>query len=416
MPKQKKRLKDKLSQLPDSPGVYLFKDSQNQIIYIGKAKSLKKRVRSYFRNDISNKNRRMVEKIADIDYRVLPQPEQAQLLEAALIKEKQPHYNVSLKDDKSFPLIRISQEKFPIVSFCRRKKNFTHEPALYYGPYTNAEMLRQSLKLIRKIFGFRSCKRLPKSACLYWRLKLCPAPCIGKISAQDYRGIIQQIKLFLEYKHEELIADLREKMQRLAQEKKFEEASQMRDRLLALSSIAKFEDHGRPTNVLEDLKTLLALKKVPQRIEAFDLSNIFGQQPTGALVSFWRGLPDKKNYRRFRIKTVQNLDDYAMLREIIRRRFSRLIKENLKAPDLVLIDGGKAHLSVAAREIKKLGLSLSLASIAKDRENIYTLTRAKPLKLSADTPALNLIRRVRNEAHRFALSYHRLLRKKRLIA
>jgi len=409
------KLKNKISGLPEAPGVYLFKDSRRKIIYIGKAKSLKKRVQSYFTRLLSAKTQALVSKIGDLEYRLTSSESQAQILEAALVKEYQPQYNISLKDDKSFPLIRISDEIFPIVSIYRRKNPGMKDGALYFGPYTNAGLLRQALKTIRRIFGFRSCKKMPKQICLYGRIKLCPTPCIGQISISRYKEIIKDVILILESKHQELLGKLYLRMKKASTRQQFEEAAAIRDQINALSAIANAADTGAEVNPVEDLKNLLRLNKLPERIEAFDISSISGQQACGSMVSFYKGLPDKNNYRRFRIKTITAIDDYKMLAEVIQRRYLRLLKENLVLPDLVLIDGGKAHLLVASRQLLSLDLKIPLVSIAKDKENIYTIGKTKALRLDSDTPALNLIRRVRDEAHRFAISYHQLLRRKKTL-
>jgi excinuclease ABC subunit C len=397
------------------PGVYLFKDAAGAIIYIGKAKSLKKRVQSYFSRALDAKTQALVSKIADLEHRVTGSPAQAALLEASLIKAKLPQYNIDLRDDKSFPWIRVSGEDFPAISIYRRKGKRREPGALYFGPYTNVTLLRQAVKEVRRIFGFRSCKKMPRQTCLYYRLKLCPAPCIQKISQAQYKEIIRQITLFLDSRYEELVNRLSQKMQHLAGEQKYEQAARLRDQISALSAFAQ-SPHLRPgINELEDLQRLLRLKNLPQRIEAFDISNIFGKEATGSMVSFYRGFPDKDNYRRFRIKTVEGIDDYKMLAEVIRRRCTRLAEEKLPLPDLVLIDGGRSHLLVAWKEVRKVGLGLTLASIAKEKENIYSLNNSKPIKLQSDRPALNLIRRIRDEAHRFAVSYHHILRRKKII-
>jgi len=411
----KNGLKEKVASLPDASGVYIFKDGRGNILYIGKAKSLKRRVQSYFSRFLSSKTQALVSRIEDIEYLLSPSDAQAQLLEASLIKAKLPPYNISLKDDKSFPLVRITQEDFPLVSICRKKGQRAKDPALYFGPYTNVRLLRQALKTIRRIFGFRSCRILPKQACLYYRLNLCPAPCIGKINKGLYAEIIEAIEMFLESKDEELLARLYAKMKKEAQGKNFEDAARIRDQINALSSLGQGSKQCPSGNELEGLKDLLCLDKLPRRIEAFDISNISGTHATGSLVSFFQGRPDKNNYRRFRIKTVKGSDDYAMLREVVRRRYSRLKAEKLALPDLILIDGGRAHLLAAEEVINSLGLNIPLASIAKDKENIYLPAEARPIRLAADTPALNLVRRIRDEAHRFAIKYHHLLRKKKLI-
>jgi len=409
------KLKDKIANLPQTSGVYIFKDAGGKIIYIGKAKALKKRVQTYFARDLSTKTQVMVAKIADLEYRLASSEAQAQILEAALIKERLPQYNISLKDDKSFPLIRITKEDFPIVSLYRRKKAIANDTALYFGPYTNVKLLRQALKIIRRIFGFRSCKTLPRKACLYGRLELCPAPCEGKISAGQYQQIIKDITLFLGSGQEALLEKLSLRMKEAASEHKFEEAAKIRDQINALTAVGPTRSGAPDFRGLKDLKKLLKLNKLSLRIEAFDISNIFGKEATGSMVSFYKGSADKDNYRRFRIKTVRAIDDYKMLAEVVRRRYFRVITEKLPLPDLVLIDGGRGHLLTAQKELKKLGLEIPLVSIAKEQENIYSNKRARPIKLKSDTPGLNLIRKIRDEAHRFAVSYHHVLRRKKII-
>ncbi len=409
------KLKDKIAQLPDSPGVYIFKDFSGKIIYIGKAKSLKKRVSSYFSRLISSKTQALVSKISDIEYKKSVSESQAQILEASLVKDKQPQYNIALKDDKSFPWIRISNEKFPVVSICRRKIKLEADKSVYFGPYTNASLLRQAIKLIRTIFGFRSCKNMPGSACLYYRLNLCPAPCIGNISSAAYKEIINSLKLFLESRYEELLRRLSLRMEEASQNKEYEEAAKIRDQINALSAISTSISFESAINGMEDLKSLLKLKNLPLTIEGFDISNLSGKDACGSMVSFLRGKPNKNNYRRFRIKTVAGIDDYACLKEVVQRRYARIKQENLRIPDLVLIDGGKGHLLTAQRELEKLGMDIPIVSIAKENEFIYVKGRKSPIILSGDRPALNLIRRLRDEAHRFALSYHHVLHRKKII-
>ena len=410
-----KKLQDKVTKLPEAPGVYIFKDAGGAILYIGKAKSLKKRVQSYFSRDLAMKTQAMIARVSDIEYRPTSSESQAQILEASLIKEHLPQYNISLKDDKSFPWIKISNEEFPLVTISRRKKRDPADTATYFGPYTNVELLRQAFKVMRKIFGFRTCKTLSRKACLYYRLLLCPAPCIAKISRQRYNQLIQEIKLFLDSRYEDLIAQLGKRMNEAVKLRRFEEAARLRDQIAALGAIGNAPGSQAILNELEDLRQFLKLDKTPQRIEAFDISNIQGTSPCGSMVSFYKGQPDKNNYRRFRIRTVAGIDDYRMLAEVVERRYRRVIEEGLVRPDLILIDGGRQHLLTAQRQLQALHLDIPLASIAKDRENIYVSGNDQPLHLTSDTPALNLIRRVRDEAHRFAVSYHRLLRKKKTI-
>lgn len=402
-------IEEKIKQLPDSPGVYLMKDARGEIIYIGKAKSLRKRVTSYLDNGLLGKTASLMLNVADIEYKICPTESMALVLEAALVRKFMPKYNVSLRDDKSFPLVKITNEEFPAIYITRKKEN---DGAQYFGPYTNVKLLRQALKVIRKYFPFRSCKALPNKACIYYRLKLSPAPCIGKISRQDYAKTIKDISLILSGSTEELIKNLTREMEEQSKHQMFEEAAAIRDKILALSSLR--DEIYSSQNSLEELRDKLQLKKLPMRIEAFDVSNILGLQATASLVSFYNGVPDKDNYRRFRIKTVQGADDYKMLAEAVSRRYKRLKEENLALPDLILMDGGKGQLSAAESELKKLELDIPIISLAKREEEIFTPQSAKALRLKNNSAALLLVQHIRDESHRFALKYHQVLRKQKM--
>ena len=410
--------KAKLARVPDSAGVYIFKDKKGNILYIGKARSLKKRVRSYFTRPQSLKMQIMSSKIFDLDYIVTKSEAQARLKEARLIQQNLPPYNTVFRDNKSFPLICISKGDFPVVWFARKTNRRLRVGVLrYLGPYTNAAFLRMALKSIRRIFGFRSCFKLPKRPCLYYRLKLCPAPCIGRISIQKYKDIITNIILFLEGKHENLINKLTVKMHKLANQSKFEEAAQVRDQIQALSSIFQEDIPALSESYRAslELKEVLGIDTRPRRIEAFDVSNIFGSCASASMVSFYEGNPDKANYRRFRIKSVSGINDYQMLREAVGRRYLRLIDEQLPLPDLIIIDGGKGQLNIVKNKLKELGIAPSVISIAKQKEEIFTTRQQASIRLKPNSLALHLIQRIRDEAHRFALAYHRTLRKKRMM-
>lgn len=407
-----KNLKDKIISAPDSPGVYMFKDARGRILYIGKAKSLKKRLGTYLGRDLSAKTVALMSNVSDVEYKLTSTESLSLLLEANLIHKYKPKYNVSLRDDKSFPMVKITNEEFPAVCVTRKKGQ---DSARYFGPYTNAGLLRQALKIIRRHFPYRSCKELPAQECIYYRIGLSPAPCAGKINKKEYRKTINNISLILEGKTESLIKKLTREMNQKAKKMQFEEAAKIRDQINALGSLGQAHTSLSRQEELEELEKIIGLSKLPQRIEAFDISDIYGKEAVGAMVSFYKGLPDKDNYRRFRIKTVNAIDDYKMMGEVVYRRYLRLLEEKLPLPDLILIDGGKGHLMSADRELKRIGLKIPLASIAKQEENIYTLGRSLAIKLSPNNPALNLIRRVRDEAHRFAVSYHHILRRKKVI-
>lgn len=402
-------LREKFSLAPDACGVYLMRNRLGQVLYVGKANSLRKRLANYLAKDLNGKTAALISKVADVEFRLTANEAMALLAEAALIGELKPHYNISLKDDKSFPYILISQEKFPAIYITRKKDESRGK---YLGPYTNAKLLKSALKIIRRSFGFRSCKRLPKKSCIYQRINLCPAPCIGRISPKEYNAIIGKITLVLAGKTDLLIGKLNKLMQDKAKIRDFESAARMRDQITVLSEMSASPNKFSRLEELVDLKNRLNLKDLPNAIEGFDISNISGKHSVGSMVSFKNGVADKNNYRRFRIRNIDEINDYKMLAQVVARRYSRLIRENKKLPDLVLIDGGKGHLLTAVMVLNKLNLNIPVVSIAKEKENIYSSQKSVNLDFTKDALALNLIRRVRDEAHRFALSYHHLLRKK----
>ncbi|MFC1593859.1 GIY-YIG nuclease family protein [Candidatus Omnitrophota bacterium] len=405
-------IKKKIKTFPDKPGVYSMKDNTGTIIYIGKAISLRKRVASYFRkaSPQHSKQEVLISHIHDIEYIRTETEAQALLLEAELIKKHKPKYNVDLRDDKSFPVITITRETFPSVFIARPKKKGSGR---YFGPYTNVSALRGILKIIRDIFPFRSCRKLPKRACLYHSIKLCPAPCIEGISKTAYRRNIKNIMLILEGKYERLLVKLTSRMQQLAKQKRFEEAAAVRDQMMALGSLYSGGAITTTIGELQQLKDVLRLPTLPLRIEAFDISNIYGKEAVGSMVSFLQGRPDKKNYRRFRIREVTGIDDYQMLAEVIRRRYARLQKERLRFPHLIVVDGGKGQLQAARNTLEVLEVSVPVVSIAKEHEEIFIPNRKQSIRLVDNAPALRLVRRIRDEAHRFALAYHHVLRRKK---
>lgn len=448
-------LKEKLQNLPSVPGVYLMQDIGGKIIYIGKASCLKKRVTSHFypRAEQSMKNAIMISQVAKIDYLVTKSETEALLLESKLIKRYQPKYNILWRDDKSYPYLKLTlNETFPRLFFVRKRggevitsggNHLKKDGARYFGPYTEVGQVRRTLRWLQRIFPLRLCKyNLNKDkqisekkvlSCLYYHIKQCPAPCLGEISQEKYQEMVNKVILFLEGKHEKLLHHLEEQMHRSAKALAFEEAKKIRDTIATIKNMTERIDFKeikeadlmkkiKLTRGLSELKKLLSLPKVPLHIEAFDVSNIFGNQAVGSLVVFEKGEPKKDAYRRYKIKTVTKIDDYGMIREIISRRYKGFSEEKDKFPDLILIDGGKGHLKAAKEILENLNLkNLPVAALAKEKEKIYlpsTRTaqglpaRKEPLTLSANSPALQLLQRIRDEAHRFALSYHKLLRKK----
>ncbi|MDD4909246.1 MAG: excinuclease ABC subunit UvrC [Candidatus Omnitrophica bacterium] len=404
-----------IKKAPDSPGVYLMKDAQGGIVYVGKAVSLKKRLASYFTPPYNAKTEAMLSNAARVDLVGARTEAEALLLEARLIKQYRPKYNISLKDDKSYPFVKITKEKFPSIFICRGRKD---DGATYLGPFTSAKLLRQALKTARSVFGFRDCAcRIPsKKPSLYYRLGLCPGPCIGAISEKEYRNVVKNVRMFLEGRYEDVVRKLSAKMRELSRQQRFEQAALVRDKINALGAVSPgtglLSEHKKE---IGELKDLLGLKLMPRSIEAFDISNISSTAAVGSMVSFYEGLPDKDNYRRFKIKGVSGIDDYAMMREVVRRRCERLMKEGKEYPDLIVIDGGIGHLNSAVSVLEELRLNIPVISIAKQEEKIYVKGRTGPLDLNLDSPAMHLIQRIRNEAHRFALKYHRFLRKKRTL-
>lgn len=547
-------LKENLNSLPDKPGVYCFKDKNDKTIYIGKAKSIKHRVRSYFQNSapFDQKTTIMISKVNDLETIVTDSEVEALILEANLVKEYKPKYNINLKDDKSYPYIRITNELFPKV-FPTRK--IIHDGSKYFGPYTDVKSMKHALKIIRKVFPICTCnyniteetiKQKKIKVCLYYYMRKCPGPCEGLISPQDYQKIINQMINFINGKNKELLEEIKENMNKAAEEMNFEEAVRLRDNINAIERfnfsqkvvlnksvdidvfslavegdtacgvIFKVRDgkligrqHFYFSNVEDKLKseilksliqnyyinnkfypdeiyiplipedlTLilrwlekekgdkinlcapkigtknkliemgeknaqllmeelkiqkmkssdfvpnsvislqkdLHLKTLPRRIEAFDISNISGKDAVASMVYFENGISKKSEYRKFKIKTVEGADDFAMIGEVVKRRYSRLMKEKKELPDLILIDGGKGQVSSAVSALKEIGITNQpVIGIAKRYDEIYLPEIKEPQSISKSSPGLKLLQRIRNESHRFALQYHRKLRKKRTI-
>lgn len=391
-----------------------MKNEDDKIIYIGKAVNLRKRVQSYFRkNPTLSKTDQLVAEIHDIDTVDTHSEAEALILEASLVKQHMPKYNFDLRDDKSYPLIEITGETFPRVEIVRPQlKNKTSQ---YFGPYVDSRLIREALTIIRKIFHFRTCNPFPKKECLDFHIGLCEAPCIGKIARKEYLRNIRGVRLILEGKKDELTRSLKSEMEMLSRDKRFEEAAKIRDQLQAIGALYCGSPDVNYYKEAEQLQRALGLPRRPERIEGFDISNIMGQQSVGSMVSFFLGKPDKSQYRRVRIKEVEGIDDFKMIAEIVRRRYSRLKREGLSFPDLIMIDGGKGQLSSACEELEKLGVDVPIISLAKREEEIFLPGKRKPVVLSRQSLGLRLLQRLRDEAHRFALAYHRTLRAKNML-
>lgn len=404
--------KETIKSLPDSPGVYLMKDQAGEVIYVGKALSLKKRVKSYFlKTQDSIKTRVMLTYVKDVSFVETASEYDALVLESKLIKEYKPRFNISLKDDKSFPYIKVTHEKFPRVLIGRRRK--AQEDADLFGPYVSAKLLRRALNILRKSFPFRSCRKFGARACLNYDLKLCKAPCRSRISQKAYARMIRRFEDFLMKKDSDVIAGLSSEIRSLSKRREYEKAARVRDQLEALSILVSLKNtDSRKLLKIHDDFSVIGLKKEPRRIETFDISNITDRFAVGSMVSFYGGVPDKDNYRRFKIRAVSGINDYAMIQEVVRRRYRRLLEENLSLPDLIVIDGGVGHLEAARAVLEELSLKIPIIAIAKKEELIYTVRNKEGLRLERSSLLLRLIQAARDEAHRFALKYHHLLRKK----
>jgi len=406
--------KERIKKLPNSSGVYIFKDAKGVVLYVGKAGNIKKRVSSYFYKKLTHsaKTQMLLSKLSEIETIPTSCEAEALILESSLIKRYKPKYNIALKDDKSYPYLKLTLgEKFPRILMVRKLKD---DGSRYFGPYTNAKLLRQAANLMKRIFRLRTCNKLPKDICLDFYLGQCLGPCTEKVSSSRYNEAVRDLVLFLEGKKDTLLRSLSVRMALASRERKFEEAAKIRDRVEALSVAVKGRAKYRFNDILEELARVLELKKPPKRIEAFDVSNLYGVEAVGSMIAFYDLAFDKSSYRKFRIKTVDGIDDYKMMREIVRRRYKRVLDEKLKIPDLIIIDGGKGHLRAAKKELDLLGVfDIPVIGIAKEFEHIYLPDKKDPIKLPRNSGILHLIQNIRDEAHRFAIYYHRHLRDRR---
>ena len=426
-------IRKKVSALPHKPGIYLMKDRFGTVIYVGKARDLRKRVSQYFhpsrRMGWDLKFTALVEAIHDFDFHVVRSDPEAYLLEGKLIKEFHPRYNISFRDDKRFLMLKVNlNDPIPNFTFTRLKKD---DGARYFGPFANSGALRSTLALARRQFNLRGCRVFTPGEgdykhCLYAHLKYCTAPCVGNVTRAQYLEQVRAACSFLEGQCREMQGQLEGEMKKAAANQDFEKAADLRDLIRDLKDTwKKTEKFARvpytlpisinPQNDLAELAKVLDLPGPPQRIEGFDISNISGTFAVASLVSFKNGRPDRVNYRRFKIKTVEGQDDFASMAEVVKRRYSRSLRESKPLPDLILIDGGKGQLGMACEELKKLGLEkIPVIALAKEFEEIYLPGESKPLRLGLDHPAVKLLQRIRDECHRVANSYNAQLRLKRI--
>lgn len=426
-------LKAKVQALPNKPGVYLMRDRLARVIYVGKARSLRHRVSSYFQPSremrADPKTRALIESIRDFETVVCKSDAEAVLLEGKLIKEYKPKYNVDFRDDKRFLYAKINlHEPLPRFTLVRIKKD---DGATYFGPYAHSAALRHTLTMIRRKFGLRACTpTLPDEKdykhCLYHIIKHCSAPCIGQISLDAYRSRVETACDFLEGQADEMIEQLEAEMKRAAQNLEFEKAAMLRNSVEDLRATVKQRSRKfsrelklpttiEPRKEMEELQQVLGLPRLPRIIEGFDISNISGTLSVASMVRFAEGMPDKSQYRHFRVKTVIGSDDFASMAEIVGRRYRRLLDEKAALPDVILIDGGKGQLSAATAVLYSLGLAdQPVFGLAKQQEEIFLPGRDGSIQLPESSPALHLIQRVRDEAHRFANTFHLSMRKKRI--
>ncbi|MGD8188736.1 excinuclease ABC subunit UvrC [Brevibacillus ginsengisoli] len=534
-----KTIKDKLAVLPDKPGCYLMKNANGEIIYVGKAKVLKNRVRSYFTGSHDGKTQLLVSEITDFEYIVVSSPIEALLLECNLIKQYNPRYNVLLKDDKTYPYIKITNEAHPRLEITRK---VLKDKAKYFGPYPNAGAAQEVKKLLDRLYPLRKCQTMPKQVCLYYHLSQCLAPCVYEVDAAQNERIVEAIAKFLDGGHEEMKKELTERMHQAAEEMEFERAKELRDQIRNIEAVMekqkvtftdtvdrdifgfavekgwmciqvfymrqgkmiqrettmypyygdetedfmsfvtqfyydkqqalpreillperseaellsewlnvkvltpkrgkkhelvkmadenarialqeKFalmsKDEARTIQAVHNLGHVLGIG-VAKRIEAFDNSNIQGAEPVSAMVVFTDGRPDKKEYRKFKIKTVEGPDDYGSMREVVRRRYTRLLKENQPLPDLIVIDGGKGQISAAMDVLEnELGLYIPVCGLAKDEKHktaqLLFGDPPEPVDLKRDSYEFYLLQRIQDEVHRFAITFHRQSRGKTMLS
>lgn len=532
-------LKDKLAVLPDKPGCYLMKNTSGEIIYVGKAKVLKNRVRSYFTGSHNGKTQLLVSEIVDFEYIVVSSAIEALILECNLIKEHDPRYNVMLRDDKTYPYIKITNEAQPRLEITRK---VLKDKAKYFGPYPNAGDASEVKKLLDRLYPLRKCRNMPKQVCLYYHLGQCLAPCVYEVSAEENQRLVDEISRFLDGGHEEMKQALTEKMLQAAENMEFERAKEYRDQIKSIEAVmekqkitftdtidrdiigfavekgwmciqvfymrkgkmierqttsfpyygSESEDfmsyvsqfyydkqNALPKEILlpqesepellsewlgikvhapkrgkkhelvkmasenarialeekfalmskDDARTVQAVHNlghilgipVPHRIEAFDNSNIQGTEPVSAMIVFTDGRPDKKEYRKFKIKTVEGPDDYGSMREVVRRRYSRLLKENQPMPDLIVIDGGKGQISAAMDVLEnELGLYIPVCGLAKDEKHrtaqLLYGDPPEPVNLRRDSYEFYLLQRIQDEVHRFVITFHRQSRTKTMLS
>ena len=431
------QLKSKVRDLPNKPGVYLMRDQLGRVIYVGKARSLRKRVGQYFHGDRSAinpsrqmrwdpKTRALIESIADFETFVVNSEPEALLLEGKLIKDYKPRYNAMFKDDKRFLLVKVNlTEPYPRFKFARLKKA---DGARYFGPFAHAGAIRCAMQFMRKTYGVLvEGTGRPTQKELKYSTYLVPVPLAG-MSREEYLRRVEVACEFLEGRNKEGLAELEKQMRAASKETQFEKAAELRDVSRSLREIArvarerKFARDPAATGPkidvqveMAELQGVLSLASLPRHIEGFDISNISGTLSVASAVCFCDGKPHKDHYRHYRIKTVEGNDDFASMAEVVGRRYDRVQVEGGVLPDLVMVDGGAGQLAAALRALDALGLRAApVIGLAKRQEEIYLPSQSQPIRLNRASPALHLIQRLRDEAHRFANAYHQKLRTRRI--
>lgn len=419
-------LQSSYQSLPEKPGVYLFLDNKGKVLYVGKAKNLKIRVSSYFLNKslLGEKTKVLLKKTAKVKFFIVSSEIESFLLEANYIKKYQPSYNVRLRDAKTYPFIQITiKDRYPKILVTRKTDD---KKSLYFGPYPNVGALRIVLRTLRKIFPYQSVINHPKKICLFHHLGLCPCPPIfdSPQIKKNYRKNILQIIKILNGKIKNVLSDLRNERDEESKRENFEKAKELQKKIDALTLIttsfhSPFEYESNP-NLLSDLRKneLLDLKnnlrkfsvtlEMPKRIECFDISNIAGYHATGSMIVFIDGEKEPSSYRKFRIKKGGTPNDTLMMNEIISRRLNH---DEWDFPDLIIVDGGKGQISAALKALREKNKKIPVIGLAK-REELIITSNFKEINLPDDSPSLHLLTRIRDEAHRFAISYHRKLRSK----
>ena len=413
-----------------------MRDAAGDILYIGKANDLSKRVAQYFNSNQENvKNQALAPLVRRIDYILCQSEREALLLERRLINENQPFFNVMWKDGKTYPYLKITLgEDYPRILTTRRK---IRDAGAYFGPFPKATPVRGLLRYLWKhrVFPLRPCrwefsekKPLDKrkiSGCLYYHTKECPAPCAGRITKAEYRRIAERAVLFFKGRYEDLRQGFEREMKDASKALEYERAAQLRDNIAALSQMGErvrlreVEADGvggriAQTRMVTALQKALGLPQPPVHVECFDISHFQGHQTVASMACFMGGKPHREHYRKFRIRDTAGIDDFQSMHEAVYRRYQRLRAEKADLPDLVLIDGGKGQLGAAGKALAELKLKIPLVSLAKRIEEIFRPGRAESLVLRLDDPALLLLQQLRDEAHRFGAAYHRLLRDKDL--